>query len=174
MTDEATRETMDAHRWQTRFDVVYRSQMSALYHRDREAFFERLDRGAKMLALVASGAALAEVIPADCRRYLIAVVAVASAASIAFSWGDKARRHADLAAKWTMLEAEIERVGPHAYTDDQLNGWTARRAEIEASEPPHSLALVQKIQNRLAEAKGKNQDVAPLRRAEKIRAMLGV
>lgn len=174
MSEPQTTDELAEYRWSMRSAVVYRAQMSALYHRDREAFFERLDRASKMLALLASGAALADVLGPEQRKLLLVVVACSSAGSIAFSWGEKARLHADLASRWTMLEAEIERVGPHDFSDQNLSAWKSRRAEIEASEPPHSEALIQKIQNRLAAARGKPSDVHALGLLSRVRAVFGV
>lgn len=135
--------------WDRRDDVLYRAQLSALYHRDRERWFDRLDRCSRLLAMVSGSAALLDVVPDACRPYLLATVAISSALAVVFNFGEYARRHAELAAKWTLLEADIERAGETNLDPAMVDNWTARRAEIESVEPPPCECVARKAQRRL-------------------------
>jgi hypothetical protein len=123
-----------------------------LYHRDRERYYDRLDRGSKLLALASSSAALAGVIEDQVLAWLLVAVALSSAASLAFSFSERGRGHADFASRWTLLEAEIEGAGERGYDESMVDRWTAKRAEIESAEPPVSLRVVKRIEKRMAAA----------------------
>src|SRR5690606_21118897 len=131
-------EAATTYNWESRHSVLHRVKLSALYHRARERWFAFADRWSKFLALASGSAALASMLDSEPRMWLLGAVALSSAASLAFAFADRARQHADLATKWTLLEADIVRAGVYDFTDADVAAWNARRAEIEASEPPHS------------------------------------
>src|SRR5690606_5952729 len=89
-----------AYLWGRRAQLLHRVRLSALYHRDRERTYDRLDRGSKLLALASSSAALAGLIGDQFLGWLLAAVALSSAASLTFSFSERAREHADFAARW--------------------------------------------------------------------------
>ena len=158
--------------WKRRDVLFHRAQLSSLYHRSRERFFDVADRTSKFATLLSGSAALASITDDGVRVWLLVAVAITSALSLAFAFAERARRHADLATKWTLLEADMERAGEREFTDEMLNDWSARRAEIEATEPPHSRALVKMIQNRIATASGKARH--PMTKTECVMGWLGI
>lgn len=141
-----------AYLWGRRAQLLHRVRLSALYHRDRERTYDRLDRGSKLLALASSSAALVGLIGDQFLGWLLAAVALSSAASLTFSFSERARGHADFAARWTLLESEIEGAGERGYDESMVDRWTAKRAEIESAEPPVSLRVVKGIEERMAAA----------------------
>lgn len=85
--------------WRLWHAVLHRAELSALYHRDRERMFGMADRWSKFAALASGSDALATVIGEQPRTWLLAIVALSSAFSLAFAFAERARQHADLAAK---------------------------------------------------------------------------
>lgn len=165
-------EAATKYNWESRSAVLHRVKLSALYHRARERTFALADRWSKFAALASGSAALAAAIGDGPQTWLLAIVALSSALNLAFAFADRARQHADLAAKWTALEADIVRAGVYDFTAADVALWDSRRAEIEAIEPPHSEWLALEIQNRIVVAEGGKVD--PMKPWQWALARLGI
>jgi hypothetical protein len=157
MMDEPPEETR-RHDWRRREELLHRARVSTLYHRARERTYDAADRWSKIVALVSGSLAFSRIVGEEGQQLVLAAVAISSAASVVFGFAGRARQHAELAAKWLALEADIEREGQYDFAA-KLDRWAARRAEIEAGEPPQSDALVRKVQNRIFVAEGKLGDI---------------
>jgi hypothetical protein len=144
--EEMTRADYD---WHKRHDVLYLADLGVRYHRYREGFFDRAEKLAKTLALFGGAAVFANAATPTITQGLGLLVACASAFSLVYRWQELARRHAELAREYTILEADIHRVGEDDYAD-HLDDWKARIARIEADEPPAKKRLVRICQNEIA------------------------
>lgn len=140
----------ETHLWEKRHDALYRAELSSLYHRSRERFFDGCDRAAKAVAVIGGSAAFANLGGADVVRIAAGLVAVTSTLALVFSLGDRARRHADLAAKFTQLEADIVAKGETAFTEEDVTRWCAQVRQLETGEPATLWVLTTLCQNRLA------------------------
>lgn len=153
--------------WNRKCDLVYKCQLSALYHRKRERFLSMIDKTATALALLAGTAVMSEILnTAQLKTWAGLAVAAVTLPSIVFSWADKARLHAVLASKFVRTESSIEAAG--VLCAEQLDRFHAELLSIEAEEPAELSALTRLCQNELAIARGKMDSVHPLTRVERV------
>lgn len=147
--------------WNRKCDLIYKCQLSALYHRKRERFFSLMDKAATALALIAGTAAMSDMLGTVQLKSIAGLaVAVVTLPPIVFSWADKARLHAVLASKFVRAESDIEGAG--LLDAGQLDRFHAALLSIEAEEPAELSALTRLCQNELATARGNLQSVFPL------------
>lgn len=148
--------------WKLRHDTLYRAELSKLYHRKREKFFDAADRLGKFVTVVAGAAAVATLVGDQWRAVLAAIASLAGALSLVFGISERARRHADLASQHGQLIADIVGVGERDFTEDDIKRWCAKLALIEAGEPKTLSALTRQCQNELAVARDQPDMVFPL------------
>lgn len=141
--------------WGKRHSVLYRCELSYLYHRKRERFFALLDRSANIVALIAGSAALSELLPAAGQKaWAGAVVAAATIPQLMLGWAELARRHSSVAARFKSLEADIVGAGERDFTEEDVKSWDRRVRLIETEEPPALASLVELCQIELQAAVG--------------------
>lgn len=145
--------------WNKRHDVLFRVELSALYHQKRERFFEACDKLAKAVAVIGGSAALAKIGGPDALIWVAAAITVTSTLSLVFGLSDRARRHGDLARNFRQLEAEIVARGERDFTESDLATWASRERLLETTEPPALGNLVRICQNELAIAQGQGECV---------------
>ena len=143
----------DDRDWQQRHDTLFQIRLSALYHRERENFFDSWDKAAKFIAVALGAAAVSKLIPSfaptNFADYLVAVVTIASASTLVFGVAEKARRHADLALQYGMLEASLIGAGEREFTPEQLRTWNHELTVLEAKEPRISERITKLCEKRL-------------------------
>jgi hypothetical protein len=149
--------------WNRRESILTRAEFSCSYHRKREQFFALADRWDKVATLVLGAAAFTQITSETVRNWLALPFAIFASASLVFDFSERAKKHADLATRFKMLESEIESKGPRDYEEQDLNNWAARLAEIEAGEPPVYCVVVRLCQNEIAKARGQPRDVYPVK-----------
>lgn len=151
-----------ARLWDIRHAVLYRVELSALYHQKRERFFELCDKLAKAVAVIFGSAAVARWGGADVMAALAAIITVTSTLSLVFNLSDRSRRHAALAGDFRRLEADIVSRGERDFTEADIGAWNARERALEATEPPALGMLVRICQNELAIAQNQRDKVKPV------------
>jgi hypothetical protein len=148
--------------WQRRDAVLQRTELSVLYHRRRERFFDLLDKCAKGIAVIGGSAVLAQLGDELAIQSAAAIITISSTAALVGSFSERARHHADLARSMRELEAAIVARGERDFSEDDLNVWESRERTIEVAEPAALPALVTLCQNQLAIARGHPESVRPL------------
>lgn len=143
--------------WNRRYEALYKCQLSALYHRKRERFFEASDKATKAIAVIGGSAAWAKLWDVE---WIAAMIAVTSTLALVLGLSERARRHAQLAARFVTLQAEIESAG--VMDETKADGFMARAVSLEAEEPAELSALTRLCQNEIAMARGEAQSVLPL------------
>lgn len=138
-----------------RYELLYRIQLSALYHQKRERFFDLLDKLTKAVAIFGGSAALSKLTTPDALVYIASAITATSTASLVFGLSDRSKRHSELARNFRTLESKIVSKGERDYVEADLSQWTAEERGLEASEPPALGALVVSCQNELAAAGGR-------------------
>lgn len=147
--------------WEKRYKIIYKCQLSTLYHRKRERFFSLLDKMTSALALIAGASAMSELLPtAELKALAGAVVAAVTMPNIVFSWADRARTYALLASKFVGLQATIEGAG--ILDDVQLNNFQEQALKLEMEEPPQLSTLTKLCQNEIAYAMGEKDSMTKL------------
>ncbi len=163
-----TEKTWTDETWEKRDDVIYRCEVSALYHRKRERFFSNGQRIANVLALTFGAIGFSSIASTGFGISMAVIAAAVAIISIVFGWSDRATAHAGFAARFITLRAEIEAAG--VVSDHQIDLFSARALAIESEEPPALSALVRICQNELARASGHLTHVQPLRCWERLGA----
>ena len=162
-------ERVDERLWTLRHEVLWRIDVSQLYHRKRERFCDFWDRAFKAVAVIGGSAALyrigagdASTAASNTRVLLVAtsIVTVTSTVSLVFALSERARKHSELAASFKKLEAEIMLAGETAFNERSINAWRAKRAELEGAEPPALYALTKICELELHVANG-TPELAP-------------
>lgn len=156
MPDRSDEEDRD-YLWERRHEVLYRVELSALYHQKRERFFEACDKLAKAIAVIGGSAALTRLGAGEYLVWIAAAITFTSTFSLVFGFSDRSRRHADLARNFRQLEAEIVGKGEREFVEADVNAWNARERTLETSEPPSLGNLVRICQNELAVAHAQPQ-----------------
>lgn len=140
--------------WNKRHSVLYRIELSVLYHQKRERFFEVCDKLAKAIAVIGGSAAFASFAGGKGIKVIAAIITVSSTMALVFSLSDRSRRHAGLAHDFRQLESEIVGRGERDFIEDDIKVWDAKTRMLETSEPAALGILVTLCQNELAIAKG--------------------
>jgi hypothetical protein len=148
-----------AYQWKRRDSILYRAELSTLYHRKRGRFLALLDKWGKLFTLLFGSAAFVQLLTVDKHPLLALPFAILAFANLIFDFAECARKHGELACDFKMLEATIEASGERDFTEDSLNAWSARIREIESGGWPTYTLLLRMCQNEIARAKGKSADI---------------
>lgn len=140
--------------WDKRHAVLYRTELSTLYHQKRERFFSVCDKLGNAVGVIGGSAALASLSNPELLAWIALAITVVSSAALVLGFSDRARRHADLAKDFRQLEATIVRCGERDFTEQDISSWDASTRMLESTEPPALGALVVLCQNELARAQG--------------------
>jgi hypothetical protein len=160
----ATEEQVVSTAWTRRHAILYRIELSVLYHRRRERFFDAWDRCIKLYSAIAAALTAYQLRGGEgtfLAKILAWSVAAAQAASFVFSLGANAKRHSDFARSFRLLEAEVLKKGQYDYADS-LDEWDSRIRELESTEPLELGLLVRICQNQLAIAQGQRDLLQPV------------
>ena len=148
-------------------DLLWRVRLSALYHLKRERFLDGVDRASSAVAALGGAAAFASIqTNPDFGQSVAGLIAIISACSLVYSPAAKARRHAELARDFRLLEADV--VEQTDWSDEKLAKFSSQYSRLEASEPAALGALVTQCHNELAAAQGSRDHITPLRWYERL------
>lgn len=145
--------------WGKRHEVIYRAELSALYHQKRERFFELFDKLTKAASLIGGSAALWKIGNPKMIAAAAVLITSSSALSLVLSFSERSKRHAELSRNFRQLLAEIENAGETGFTEVQVCEWASAARRIEATEPPALGLLVVICQNELSVAQGQPEKV---------------
>jgi hypothetical protein len=143
--------------WTKRYNLLYRSWISRIYHQKRERFFDICDSLTKAVAVGGGAASVAKVLTPSQLVIVAAIITFASTVSLVVGYSKKARSHADLAKAFIEIEGKI--VAKGVFDDDQANAFEADILRLEMNESRSLGALVRICQNEVAMARGKTNDV---------------
>jgi len=147
--------------------LIYRAQMSRLYHRKRERFFALLDRYSKAFSLIAGTAVFSSLLTTlEAKSFAGLAVAICTLPSLVFAWSDKSRLHSELAAEYVNIEADIASKGILEW--GSIDIFKSRLIAIAAKEPPELSALIRQCQNELAIAAEQTDKVFSLTLLERM------
>jgi hypothetical protein len=140
--------------WEKRHTILYRTELSTLYHQKRERFFSVCDKLGSAVGVIGGSAALASLSdPALLAKIALAITVISSLALV-IGFSDRARRHADFAKDFRLLEAAIISAGERDFTEQDVVSWETKSRTLESGEPASLGALVVLCQNELARAQG--------------------
>jgi hypothetical protein len=148
--------------WHKRHTVLYRTELSTLYHQKRERFFSVCDKLGSAVGVIGGSAALASLSNPALLAWIALAITVVSSAALVIGFSDRARRHADLAKDFRQLEASIVARGERDFTEQDVSTWDASTRMLESAEPPALGALVVLCQNELARAQGHDGHVVQM------------
>lgn len=140
--------------WTRRHDLKVRALMNRLYYQERRRIFELRENVVKAASLISGTIAFANVSSPMVVTVCAAVITAASACSLVFSFGAKSRDSAQRTVEWIGLERSIDLAGERNFTDSDLNEWTARAHDIEATEPAAHQGMLDQCHNRACTALG--------------------
>jgi len=136
-------------------DLLFSVRRSVRYHQHRVAFFDRLNKTIRFVALVSGASvittALAEA-GAGWVKFSAVVVALISALDLVVNTEGGIRRHLELVGRFLNLEKRMVQAG--MATRELLLALAAERLEIEAGEPPVLRVLDCVCHNELLRAMG--------------------
>lgn len=152
--------------WDKRHAVLYRVELSTLYHQKRERFFGICEKLVNAIGVVGGSTALASLSNPVLLAWIALTITVASTASLVIGLSDRANRHALLARDFRLLEADILSKGERDFTEQDILSWQSNTRRLESSEPASLGALVVICQNELAVAQGHPSHVTSLTRIQ--------
>jgi hypothetical protein len=123
-------------------NILYRIEISILYHRKRERFLDCWDRAGKVLVVLAVAVSLVR------PSLWAAPLVVPALCSLVFSWSARASKHAHLAQQFLALHADA--VGEYDPDEAMIANWDAQIRRIEIQEPSPLNVFVEESQNQLA------------------------
>ena len=157
-----TNEVGSDYLWNKRHSILYRIELSILYHQKRERFFDVWEKSAKAVAIIGGSAALANLAGSVGIKAIAALITVTSTIALVFGLSDRSKRHAELARNFRQLEAEIIQCGEREFSESDINTWESKERELETAEPPALSDLVKLCQNEIAIASGHTEMVVPI------------
>lgn len=152
MTDNAN--AQHAHQWKRRWEVLHRLTISVAYHRCRERFFDQVDKISNAACALAATSAVVALLGNSLAAQAVSILTAALAlVPLVFQPSAWARKHADLAAEFTYLQAKCLGYGEQ-WTPAQGDDAEAALCLIEAKEPPALTGVVMYCEARQAAALG--------------------
>jgi len=159
--------------WKERHNLRYHLQVSVLYHRKRERFFDLCDKCVKAIAVIAASSAITPFVTGTFLTTLQLLIVATTTVALVFDWSDRARRHSDFAVRYAQMERAIVAAGVSDFSTDDLKRWAAELYEIQSGEPAALHGLVQVCQDELDMAAGASVEPSRLTLARKFLAHLG-
>lgn len=123
------------------FDLRHRVISNRLYQQERQSRLESREGVVKVFSLASGTAALAKIADPMVVSVAASIIFIGTAASLVFSWGNKARDAAKRSTEWAALEKDIDHVGARNFTEQQVNEWLSSCSSIENGEPAPNRAL---------------------------------
>lgn len=148
-----------------RHAVMYRLEMSAIYHARRERFLMACERACQAVAALSATAAFLPLMSASGQQpglVLPIITAIASVLPLVYGFSAASHRHAQAAADYRRALADGHK-GGEEWREDHLVKMKADLSEIEANEPAAYTALVVDCQNQMAVAARQSERVVPLK-----------
>ena len=165
-------QSIDDANWTDRHNLLWRCELSALYHDKRERHLDGWDRLSKLISVLGGAAAFSFIRIAaptsggasslDWAAISAVVIAFTSGLSLVYQYSTRARRHAELARDFKKLLGDIERVDTMVVDASQLGIWKSQLRSLESGEPASLNALVTHCHNELSVAHGHEDHVTPL------------
>jgi len=145
--------------WKRRHNALEHVRLSALYHHKRVRFFDLLDKSTKAIAVFGGSAALWQLTSPQVIAWVAVAITATSTLALVSGFTERARKHADLASSFRLLEGDIVGKGERDFTEADINAWESKLRNLEATEPPALSVLVIACQNELAIAAGQPDKV---------------
>jgi len=153
------------HNWRRRYGILNQIQLSVLYHRKRERFFDSLERLMQAVVTASATGGLALLLASQSDKtfelWFMATTAAVSMIQLAYAPGAHAKQHAQLATEYHNLWAEGIAVG-EVWSNEECNALQSRSLKIGAAEPPQLGAVVVLCENEIAMAAGQASKVREL------------
>lgn len=139
--------------WARRCDALYKSNITARYHRRRQRFFDLIDKCTKAATVLLGASLLGETV----KEYVPLVASSISGMgllALVFGYGDRKQAHKELAESATQLIAKIEEAPTALLTDALTALWLAEHSRLNSREPPSLKTLVILCEREQATANG--------------------
>jgi hypothetical protein len=153
------------HNWARRHDSIYRMQLSVLYHRKRERYFDMIERLLQALVTASASGGVALLLAAQNDKgyelWFVAAAAVVSMFQLAYAPAARARQHAQLASDYQSLWSESVAVGEF-WSAQMCDSVQSKWLRIGTSSPPQLGALVVDCENELALAYDSKENIRRL------------
>lgn len=149
-----TDETETINMWAQRGDRLSRVQLSSLYHRKREWFFDALDKSIKAIAVISASSALTPLVTGDGVLAVQFFIVTTGTIALVLDFSERARKHSDLAVRYAQVERDIASAGEIDFTTEDIRRWTVALYETQSAETATLRGLVQLCQDELDAAKG--------------------
>lgn len=148
--------------WHERHQVLYRVELSVIYHLKREKFFNRCDKFTKVISIVGGSTVIVQLLAPQALLVIAAAITISSVASLIFNFSDKAKSHWELAKNFRQLESEIFNKEKLIFNAQDLSGWNSRIRDIEKNEKANISTLVIICQNELARAQNQPEKIVKI------------
>lgn len=146
--------------WVRRCDVLYKTNITARYHRRRQRFFDLLDKCTKAATVLLGASLLGETVKQHLPLMASSISALGLMALV-FGYGDRKQAHKELAESALQLIAKIEEVPTSLLTDALTTQWLADHSRLNSREPPNLKTLVILCEREQSTANG-HPDHVPL------------
>ena len=156
------------------YALLFSVRMSIRYHRKREQFLDRVNRGRLFVTVVAALGSITTTVGTwwpEGVTILMAAAGLGVALELAYGLGKGARKYNQLAARYTQLEKKLIEMGGKMNEDD-LRKNIGERLEIEADEPPILTVLAVICHNEVLRATGLQAEQVPIGRLQRWAAHL--
>lgn len=149
-----------------RFEILdFAVRKSIRYHDHQERTYDALHTGGRFITLLLSLGAVGKIISKhpEAGAWLALVVAVVSAAEMAFGFTKKARLHNDLKRRFCSLEEDLCQYRHAPPSEASVIALECKRLKIEADEPPTKRVLNVMCHNEVCIADERLDHVRPIR-----------
>lgn len=159
--------------WNRRHAVLYRVELSILYHKKHAHFFDVFSSLCDAVAWIGIVIILANLSNSSVVAGWAAATAIAMFIKSAFRLQPLANWHTAKAREYAEIQADIAITNERGFTEQHIGDWTHHVSLIEASERATLGNLVILCQNELAISQGQFDKVVPLRWWQRLFAHFG-
>lgn len=147
--------------WDKRLHTLHRAWVQVRYHRRRQRFFDRVDKGTKAVTALLGGAT---VVGAYVKEWFPPFVgpsiALLSLLSLVYGYSDRKQAHKELAEQFAGVIASIELTPEGMETAEEVAKWASDYAKTVGKCPPalKTLTIICEREQSIADGKAPTVD----------------
>lgn len=142
--------------WDKRLNTLHRAWVQVRYHRRRQRFFDRIDKGTKAVTALLGGATVVGAHLKQLEPVLLGPsIALLSLLSLVYTYSDRKQAHKELAEQFAGVVASIELTPEGLESAEEVAKWASDYAKTVGKCPPalKTLTIICEREQSIADGK---------------------